>query len=92
MSSYLVISFDFGGSSDVKVHVATASVDLAQTVYEEVCAECDAQNARCAASGAAKRLVERARVPADKALVGAEALTLFWGGGSSTNNNNTTTD
>ena len=88
MSSYLVISFDFGGSSDVKVHAATACADLAWTVYEEVRAECDAQNAGYAASGGAKRLVELARVPADKALVGAEAPTLFWGGGSTNNNNN----
>ena len=70
---YVVVSFDFGGSSDVKVHAATADLALARTTYEAVCAD--------------RALVELVHVPRDTALLGRDALTLFWGRGTEHNNN-----
>jgi hypothetical protein len=38
MSTYVVTSFDFGGSSAVKLHVVTDDADLAGAVYTSVLA------------------------------------------------------
>ncbi len=78
MRVYVVVSFDFGGSSDVKVHVATTRLELAQGVYDSVCPP---------DSEGPKRLVELVHVPADTPLLGRDALTLFWGSGVHHNNN-----
>ena len=81
---YVVVSLDFGGSSDVKIHAATARLEVAQAAYAAVRAECDAANA--GRVDGVRRLVELARVPADTALLGGDALTLFWGVGAEHNN------
>ena len=74
---YVVTSFDFGGSSDVKIHAVTDSYDMAQAVYSEVLAVCNLTNAaRCC--DAARMLAELTDVPMDTKLVGSDAKTLFW--------------
>jgi hypothetical protein len=82
---YVVTSFDYGGSSAVKLHVVTADLALAQEVYAAVLAVCDEHNATCDA--AARLLVELTHVPQDAKLLGADARTLFWGDRCAQNNN-----
>ena len=84
---YVVTSFDFGGSSNVKLHVATADANLAQEVYASVLDACNLKNA--AYTGAARMLVELTHIPADTKLLGADARTLFWGGDAQNNNQST---
>ena len=87
---YVVTSFDFGGSSNVKLHVATADANLAQEVYASVLDACNLKNtAYASADGAARALVELTQVPADTKLLGADARTLFWGGDAQNNNQST---
>ena len=81
--TYVVTSFDFGGSSNVKIHVATDSLPLAQDVYAAVCGQ-----AGPAASDGVKVLVELTQVPKDISLLGTDALTLFWGSGAGMKMNN----
>ena len=78
---YVVTSFDFGGSSNVKIHAATADAALAQSVYASVAAG-------AVDDGAHKMLVELTPVPEDTPLLGADALTLFWGSTPGAQNNN----
>ena len=82
---YIVTSFDFGGSSAVKLHVVTADLTLAQEVYASVLAVCALHNATC--SDAARLLVELTHIPQDTKLLGADARTLFWGDLIAQNNN-----
>jgi len=83
---YVVTSFDFGGTSNVKLHVATADAKLAQEVYTSVLDACNLHNAAYAsAGGAARMLVELTQIPEDTKLLGADARTLFW---SDVQNNN----
>ena len=84
---YVVTSFDFGGSSNVKLHVATADANLAQEVYASVLDACNLKNA--AYTGGARMLVELTQIPADTKLLGADAITLFWGGDAQNNNQST---
>ena len=84
---YVVTSFDFGGSSNVKLHVATADANLAQEVYASVLDACNLKNA--AYTGGARMLVELTHIPADTKLLGADARTLFWGGDAQNNNQRT---
>ncbi len=87
-TTYVVTSFDFGGCNDVKIHVATADLGLAQEVYLSVLSVCNLTNA-ARDSDAARMLVELAHVPPDTRLLGRDALTLFWGRDArATNNNN----
>ena len=79
---YVVTSFDFGGTSDVKLHAVTADEALAQEVYASVLNSCNLINS----SGAARTLVELTQIPADTKLLGADARTLFWGGDAQNNN------
>jgi hypothetical protein len=75
---YVVTSFDFGGSSDVKIHAVTDSYETAQEVYSEVLAVCNLTNAaRC--SNATMMMAELTDVPMNTKLVGRDAKTLFWG-------------
>ena len=84
---YVVTSFDFGGSSNVKLHIATADANLAQEVYASVLDACNLKNA--AYTGGARMLVELTQIPADTKLLGADARTLFWGGDAQNNNQST---
>ena len=83
---YVVTSFDFGGSSNVKLHVATADASLAQEVYESVLDACNLKNAAYASTGGARMLVELTQIQEDTKLLGDDAHTLFWGGGAQNNN------
>jgi hypothetical protein len=74
---YVVTSFDFGGSSEVKIHTVTDRYDLAQEVYSEVLAVCNLTNAgRCC--NATMMMTELTEVPMDTKLMGRDAKTLFW--------------
>ena len=44
MMMHVVTSFDFGGTSNVKLHAVTDDPDLAQDVYASVLAVCDQHN------------------------------------------------
>ena len=77
---YVVSSFDFGGTSDVKLHAATADRAHAQKVYESVRSAYDLKNATTSST---RVLVELTPVPPD-----ADELTLFWGGAPGAENNN----
>ena len=83
---HVVTSFDFGGTSNVKLHAVTDDPDLAQEVYAAVLTTCNQNNSN--AQVATMMMVELTHVPKDTRLLGADALTLFWGGGDSTQNNN----
>ncbi len=85
---YVVTSFDFGGTSNVKLHAVTDDEDLAQDVYASVLAACDESNRNTNHHPATMMMVELTRVPKNARLLGADALTLFWGGSDSTQNNN----
>ena len=82
---YVVTSFDFGGTSNVKLHAVTADEALAQEVYASVLNSCNLINST-ANHGAARALVELTQIPADTKLLGADARTLFWGGDAQNNN------
>ena len=84
---YLVTSFDFGGNSNVNVHVLTDDLTSADTVYASVLEVCDAQNAK-QNNLAGKMLVEMRQIPLDTHLVGSNALTLFWGNNAALKSNN----
>ena len=74
---YVVTSFDFGGSSDVKIHVVTDNHAMAQEVYAEVLDVCNTTNAaRCC--DAARMLTELTDVPMDTKQMGRNAKPLFW--------------
>jgi hypothetical protein len=82
----VVTSFDFGGTSNVKLHAVTDDLDLAQEVYASVLRVCDQHNNN--SHPATMMMVELTHVPKDTRLMGADALTLFWGGGDGNQNNN----
>jgi hypothetical protein len=74
---YVVTSFDFGGSSEVKIHTVTDRYDIAQEVHSEVLAVCNLTNAgRCC--NATMMMTELTEVPMDTKLMGRDAKTLFW--------------
>ena len=83
--THVVTSFDFGGTSNVKLHAVTDDPDLAQEVYASVLAVCNQNNSNT--DPATRMMVELTHVPKDTRLLGADALTLFWGSGSRQNNN-----
>ena len=87
---YVVTSFDFGGRSDVKLHVATENLDLAHEVYTDVLADCEVINT-VRDTDATKLLVELTRIEKDTAYTGPDAPTLFWGAAAVANNNNNKT-
>jgi hypothetical protein len=84
---YLVTSFDFGGNSNVNVHVLTDDLTSADTVYASVLEVCDAQNAK-QNNLAGKMLVELREIPLNTPMIGSDALTLFWGNDAALNSNN----
>ena len=85
---YLVTSFDFGGSSYVKVHVVTDDLPTAETVYASVMEVCNTENARADEDSPCKMLVELTHVPLNAPLLGSNALTLYWGDDKVTRVNN----
>ncbi len=84
---HVVSSFDFGCTNDVKLHAVTEDPDLAQEVYASVLAVCD-QNNKSNTDPATMVMAELTHVPKDTKLLGADALTLFWGSDSTQTNNN----
>lgn len=84
---YVVSSYDFGGSGDVKVHIITESPQKAQEVYTKVLAEADKINEKNKQVLGARYLVELTEVPVEKELIDSEAIKLFWGKHAVANNN-----
>lgn len=74
---YMVVSFDFGGSSEVRLHCCHADAGTANAVYERVAAAAAAYNARIGTSAGAGVLVELLRTPAAGFI--DEPRVLFWG-------------
>lgn len=52
--SFLVQSFDFGGSSSVHLHIITSNLSSAMEVYENVASSCDEYNKKHSSSGLQK--------------------------------------
>ena len=78
---YVVTSYDFGGTCDVKLHVVTDKMELAQEVYTKVSAICAAHNASHVDDGI-KMLVELTHVEKDV----PDTRVLYWGSGAHNNN------
>jgi len=83
-TAYVVSSFDFGGSSDVQLHIVTDDRDRAEAVYVAVLAECDASEKR----DGVQRLVELTPVVKDTRL----DRTLYWGPAALNNNTKATAE
>jgi hypothetical protein len=81
--TYVVTSFDFGGSSTVKIHVVTDDLAVAEAVYARASGLADAANRVCHDPSACKVLVELTDVSSVVARLGNDAIgsdvTLFWG-------------
>lgn len=84
---YIVSSYDFGGSSDVKLHIISNSLQKAQEVYNKVLTEADKINEQNKEVLGAKYLVELTEVPVEQELTDSEAIKLFWGNHAIVNNN-----
>ena len=69
---YIMTTFNFGGTSKFKLHVATADRAHIQKVYETVRTACGLKKATTTAT---RMIVELTPVSPD-----AGELTLFWGG------------
>lgn len=73
---FLVLSFDFGGSSDVRVHGLTSDDRKAQIAYDSVCRQFEAYNEKHKDDGL-RKLVDMIAMPDD--FVWEEGFTAFWG-------------
>lgn len=71
---YLVVSFDFGNSSNVNVHICTVEEARARALYDSLVTKYQEYNAKHAKDGA-RMLVELVHL--DETL--DTAYTLFWG-------------
>lgn len=78
---YLVSSFDFGGSSHVRIHIVTSDFDRAKLVYDNVLHSANIINEN--AEPGTKYLVELTEVKDDE----TEPVTLYWGKNAVFNNN-----
>jgi hypothetical protein len=83
---YTVTSFEFGGCSDVRVHIVTDNMPMAEEVYNLVMQEANEYNDKYG-NNATRLLVELSKLPWNTKLLGPEAATLFWGKHSILNNN-----
>lgn len=68
---YVVVSFDFGGSSDVRIHALTDDIENAKKVHSQLDA-----NSPAAREGY-QRLIQVVRLPGE--YVSREGHCLFWG-------------
>ena len=75
---FVVVSFDFGGSSSVALHACTEDRTAAEALYEELAASRADYNRRHRAEGMA-RLVELLEVP--DGYASRDGAVLFWSGG-----------
>ncbi len=79
MSTYMVIAFDFGGSSNVNITCVSASEQVARAEYERMVEKYAAKNAEMDARHVGCRLlVELVELPAEYRATG-EGHTMFWG-------------
>lgn len=74
---YIVSSFDVGDTSNVKVHVVTSNLELAQETYVFMCVETDESN--LIQGDEWKTIVELTELPLDTMLLESDAALLFWG-------------
>lgn len=75
---YIVVSFDFGGSSNVALHCCTSDIVMAEALYEKIAQSyVEYNSARDRDDDAAMRLVELVEV--QDGFSSEEGLTLYWG-------------
>jgi hypothetical protein len=93
---FLVVSFDFGGSSNVALHACTTDEEAAKALYDCLVTKYAPANAKAAAEdNGCARLVELVRVDGNNFL-SDKGYVLFWGSKHDklvcVNNNNDTND
>ena len=79
MPKYILVSFDFGGTSAVKVHCVTSSEAVGRSMFAAMADRYVPENETRAASGAGKLLLELLEVPDEYSS--SDGTTLFWGAG-----------
>jgi hypothetical protein len=72
---FLVISFDFGGSSNVCIHCLTSNITIAQNMYERVIESVNLEN-ECNYDSTSKHLVELAEI--DDEYLNEKGFIMFW--------------
>lgn len=85
---YIVSSYDFGGSSDINIHIITNSLQKAREVYNIVLVEANKINEKNKEVSGTKYLVELTEVPSEQEFIESKAIKLFWGKHAIMNNNN----
>lgn len=75
---YIVLSFDFGGNSDVRVHCVTVDGLKATDVYNNVCKDVIEYNEKNEKNNV-KKLVELMRFPDDDNVLCTRGVVAFWG-------------
>lgn len=73
---YVVLSFDFGGNSDVRLHCVSVDGLKAQRMYDSVCAQYHDYNEKYE-KGGVRKLVDLIKVPDE--LEWEEGVLAFWG-------------
>lgn len=84
---FIVSSYDFGGSSNVNLHIITNDLQKAREVYNKVLKDLDKINQSYEEGSGARYLVEITELAEEKEFVGSESITLYWGQHAITNNN-----
>lgn len=74
---FLVVSFDFGGTSAVKIHCATSSEPVGRSMFAAMTDRHRDENAKREASGAGSLLIELVEVPDEYSS--SDGHMLFWG-------------
>jgi len=77
---YLVISFDFGGNSDVKLHCLSKDGLVAKNTYDDVLKDIEEYNKKYEGGGI-KKLLDLIKVPdefTEKTDQFPEPITFFW--------------
>lgn len=78
---YAVVSFDFGGNSDVNMHFCGRTHEAADGMYEKVCARVRPYNDRYGGPGGAEVLVELVALEENDGhgnFASETGATLFW--------------
>lgn len=77
MPNYVLVSFDFGGTSAVKVHCVTKSEAIGRSMYATVADRHKDANAKRQSTESGSVLVELVELPDD--FSSSDGHILFWG-------------
>lgn len=77
LDMFLVVSFDFGGTSAVKIHCATPSENVGRSMFAAMSDRHRDENEKRLASGAGSLLIDLVEVPNEYSS--SDGHTLFWG-------------